>query len=154
MRYRLYQPEDFAVLYAIEEVCFAPPMRFSRRMMQGLVRRSNAAVWIAEEEGRMVAFAIAEWSGMAAYIETIEVLPAWRGRGIAGELLNHLEASALHSGAQVVWLHVDAENTGAIRLYEKHGYRCEDREEDFYPQGHAAMVYAKPLLIKQIEKHG
>lgn len=144
MRYRLYQPDDFAALYAIEEVCFASPMRFSRKMMQRLVRRSNAAAWIAEEES-MLAFAIVEWSGIAAYIETIEVLPEWRGRGIAGELLGCLEASARDSGARLIWLHVDAKNADAIGLYKKHGYRCEGREEDFYPQGRAAMVFAKLL---------
>jgi len=146
---RLYKPEDFAVLYGIEEVCFAPRLRFSRAMMQRLVRRANAATWIAEEEGRMAGFAIVEWNGVAAYIETIEVLPEWRGRGMAGELLRSVEGSACAADARMIWLHVDAENAGAVRLYERHGYRCEGREENFYPQGRAALVYVKLLVSMQ-----
>jgi ribosomal protein S18 acetylase RimI-like enzyme len=40
---------------------------------------------------------------------------------------------------------VDAENASAIRLYERQGYVCEVREENYYPQGRAALIYAKPL---------
>ena len=30
MNYRLFEPDDFDELYAIEEMCFQPPLRFSR----------------------------------------------------------------------------------------------------------------------------
>jgi ribosomal protein S18 acetylase RimI-like enzyme len=45
----------------------------------------------------------------------------------------------------MIWLHVDAENADAIRLYEKHGYRYENKQEDYYAPGHAALIYAKRL---------
>jgi ribosomal protein S18 acetylase RimI-like enzyme len=45
----------------------------------------------------------------------------------------------------MIWLHVEAENEGAIRLYEKHGYRYENRQEDYYAPGRAALMYAKRL---------
>ena len=147
--YRLYTPEDFEPLYAIEQACFEPPFRFGRRYMRELVRRSDSATWIAEEDGRMVGFAIVAWTeqpdGAAAYIETIEVVQQWRGQGVAGELLRRIEDSARAGGAETIWLHVDEENVGAIRLYETHGYLREDREENFYPQGRTALAYGKPL---------
>ena len=62
---------------------------------------------------------------MVAYIQTLEVLPERRGRGVGGELLRRIEGSARAAGAQSIWLHVDAENAAAIRLYERHGYRYE-----------------------------
>jgi [ribosomal protein S18]-alanine N-acetyltransferase len=147
--YRLYTPEDFAQLYAIEEICFQPSFRFGRRYMRQLVTRENAATWIAEEGGRMCGFAIVEWteqnSGVIAYLQTLEVAPDWRRRGIGGELLRRVENSALDAGAEAISLHVHAENTGAIRIYEAHGYVCEGREEDYYAPGHAALIYGKPL---------
>ena len=97
----------------------------------------------------MAGFGIVEWgvskNGPIAYIQTIEVLPALRGQGAGSELLHRLEASARASGAQVFWLHVDAENAPAIRIYERHGYVCEGREGNYYPQGREALIYAKSI---------
>jgi ribosomal protein S18 acetylase RimI-like enzyme len=149
MLYRPYRPEDFAALYAIEEVCFQPPLRFGRAYMRRLVSGEDAATWIAEEDGRMAGFAIVEWSGgagaIAAYIQTIEVAPEKRGQGVGGALMRSVEKSAQAAGATVIWLHVDAENTGAIRLYEAHGYRREGRKANYYPRGRAALIYTKAL---------
>jgi ribosomal protein S18 acetylase RimI-like enzyme len=175
--YRPYTPEDFAALYAIEELCFEPLFRFGRRSMRQFVSRSNAATWLAAEDGALKGFAIVEWterklrlsgggplprecknvlpgdepsslerkSCIAAYIQTIEVAPEARGRGIGSALLGHLEGSALAAGAELIRLHVDAENAEAIRLYEARGYRCQGRREGYYPLGRAALIYMKRL---------
>jgi len=145
VEYRLYSPNDFAALYAIEEVCFQPPYRFGRGYMRQLVSAADAATWIAEEDDRMAGFAIVEWAEGTAYIQTLEVLPERRGAGVGAELLRLVETSAQDAGAELIWLHVDAENDGAIRLYEKHGYRYENRQEDYYGRGRAALVYGKRL---------
>ena len=149
MIYRPYRPEDFAALYAIEEACFQPPLRFSRIYMRRLTGSADAATWIAEEEGgAMAGFAIVEWSGEAvvsAYIQTIEVAPAKRRLGVGAELMRRVEQSAQKAGAKAIWLHVDAENAGAIRLYEAHGYRREGKEANYYPRGREALIYAKSL---------
>ncbi len=97
----------------------------------------------------MAGFAVAEWERgtgeVICYIQTIEVAPAWRKQGIAAELLRRIEDSARAAGAEVIWLHVHAQNAAAIRLYETNGYLPEGREEDYYAPGHAALIYGKPL---------
>jgi len=147
--YRPYTPADFDALYAIEEACFEPPSRFPRSYMRQLVLDPETAIWIAEENGQMAGFAVVEWgegkAGPVAYIQTLEVLPASRGQGVGNDLLNRLESSARTAGANTIWLHVDAENTSAIRLYEKHDYTLKDREENYYPRGRAALIYFKKL---------
>lgn len=149
MRYRLYQPGDFASLYAVETICFHPPLRFPRAYMRQLVASPRGATWIAEEDGQMAGFAIVEWqrteSPIQAYIATLEVSPAFRRQGVGGELLRRLESSAQDAGAALIWLHVDAENASAIRIYEGHGYICEGREENYYEGRRAARIYAKAL---------
>lgn len=150
MLYRPYQPADFAALYAVEELCFQPPLRFSRAYMRSLVKSPRAATWIAEESADLIGFAIVEWTtipkGTIAYIQTIEVHPEARRRGIAAELLSRLEESARTAGAQAIWLHVDAENSAAIHLYEQRGYTRQGREEHYYARHRPALIYAKPLL--------
>src|SRR5271166_2007591 len=146
--YRRYKPEDFERLYALEEVCFEPPSRFSRRYMQLLLQRASAATWIAKEAGQMVGFAIVDWAEednyvpgdrdpspgckneTAAYIQTVEVAPETRHQGVGRELLHCIEGSARLAGSRSIWLHVEEGNAPAIRLYETQGYRCEGREED------------------------
>lgn len=163
MLYRLYAPQDFDVLYALEKVCFEPPFRFSRGTMRYLIQSPNTATWIAEEQGRMVGFAIVVWtkpksrapsdgpslSGsnaeVSAYIQTIEVAPEARRRGVGRQLLAHIEGSARAAGARLIGLHVEAENSRATRLYEAQGYICRGKRENYYPQGRAALVYVKPL---------
>ena len=149
MHYRLFEPGDFDDLYAIEEVCFQPPHRFSRRYMRHLVQQSRAATWVAEESFCLSGFAIVEWStqgaGVVAYIATIEVLPQVRCRGIGSELLRRVEGSAHAEGASEIWLHVDAENGSAIRLYEAFGYCSVGRAEHYYARGRAAKIYKKQL---------
>jgi ribosomal protein S18 acetylase RimI-like enzyme len=149
VNYRLYTPNDFTALYAIEELCFQPPFRFGRQYMRRLVARTDTATWIAEEEGRITGFAIAEWTRQAgegaAYIQTIEVTPEQRGRGIARQLLSRIEDSARAAGSASIWLHVATENMVAVRLYETNGYGFEGRMESYYGSGRAALVFSKPL---------
>ncbi len=151
MHYRLYRPTDFSRLYAIEQLCFQPPFRFPRRYMQQLLAIPDCATWIAEEEDQMAGFAIVDWTGessqIVAYIQTIEVAPVHRKRGIARELLAHLEMSAVTAGARQIGLHVAEENIAAISLYQSRGYIAQGREENYYAQSLPALIYIKPLAM-------
>ncbi|HZP06570.1 MAG TPA: GNAT family N-acetyltransferase [Terracidiphilus sp.] len=145
--YRPYEAGDFAALYAIEEASFEPPFRFTAAYLRRLLENPRAATWVAEEQGVLAGFAVINCKGepgrTIAYIDTIEVTQGRRGQGIGGALLNHIEDSAKAASASRIWLHVDAENTSAIRLYETHGYALEGKKEGFYPQKRAALIYAK-----------
>lgn len=149
MLFRLYQPSDFAQLYAIEEACFEPPFRFSRAYMRSLLRSAETVAWVAEDNGRLAAFAIIEWSGapgdIVGYIQTIEVSPDYRRRGIGLELVRRLELSAREAGAKQIWLHVDAENDPAIRLYRSEGYEHKARHAHYYARTRDAEIYCKQL---------
>jgi ribosomal-protein-alanine N-acetyltransferase len=153
VQYRPYKPEDFDALYALEEVCFQPPFRFGRRYMRSVVVREDGATWIAEDDdSTMAGFAIVHWEsrrgGVRAYLETLEVRPDLRGKGIGGELLLRCEESARAADAEVFGLHVDAENEAAISFYRAHGFELQGRVEGYYPEGRAAEVYLKSLKEK------
>ena len=149
MDYRLYKPEDFDSLYTIEESCFQPPFRFGRRYMHWLANAQNSATWIAEEGRHMAGFGIVEWTpsirGLSAYIQTIEVLSAYRGRGVGKELLQRIEGSARSAGASTLWLHVDTTNTTAIHLYESHGFLLVGEEKNYYAPDRDALIYRREV---------
>ena len=150
MYYHLFERGDFDELYAVEEVCFQPPERFTRRYMRDLIASPDTATWIAEDKNRMAGFGIIEWtqqiSGLIAYIATIEVLPESRGHGIGAELMRRLENSARDVRATAIWLHVDAGNAPAIRLYERLGYSSVGRADHYYARNRPATIYTKSLL--------
>jgi ribosomal protein S18 acetylase RimI-like enzyme len=149
VHYRLYRPDDFAQFYAIEEVCFQPPVRFSRRYLRQIIERGNGVTWVAEQDGSVAGFSVADFTTevdrIFAYIQTIEVAPAHRNQGIGTELLSRMEDSARAAGATVIWLHVDRENDAAIHLYQARGYRHQGSQEHYYDRGRAADVYVKSL---------
>ena len=149
MDFRLYQEDDFAQLYEIELACFEPPIRFTRQTMHKFVMDAHSATWIAENDGQMAGFAIVYWAKPPeqplAYIQTLEVAPAQRKRGVARELLRRVEESARAAGAHVIWLHVAETNAAAISLYESHGYSRQGREDHYYAQGIPALLYAKAI---------
>jgi ribosomal protein S18 acetylase RimI-like enzyme len=150
MFFRPYTPVDFPALYAIEELCFQPPIRFSRVYMQRLVASVDSATWVAEEDSEFAGFAVVEWYGEAvagrvAYIQTIEVAPAFRCRGIASELLRRAENSARNVGASLIWLHVESTNETAIRLYRAHGFNHQGHENHYDARGRNAEIYLKRL---------
>ncbi len=157
MLYRLYQPGDFPALYGLEELCFEPPIRYNRAWMHQLIANPSSATWIAEENKTMTGFTIVEWTtvpkGTVAYIQTIEVHPASRRRGIAAELLCRAENSARTAGARFIWLHVDVENAAAIRLYESRGYTRKGREEHYYARHRPALIYSKSISDAQGPRH-
>lgn len=149
VEYRLYHPADFEQLYAIEEACFDSTLRFDRHYMRQLTERASSATWTAEEDNRLAGFVIVEWTrmlrGMVAYIQTIEVDPTFRRRGIARELLRLAEKSASEARATYIWLHVDENNAAAVALYQNSGYERHGHHEHYYENGHNAEIYAKPL---------
>lgn len=152
VHYRLYHRDDFAQLYAIEEICFQPPVRFSRRYLRQIIESGNSVTWVADQDGSVAGFSVVGFTTEAdrtfAYIQTIEVTAAHRNEGIGSELLRRMEDSAVAAGATIMWLHVDAANEAAIRLYQAHGYRHQGRQEHYYDRGRAADVYVKSLQLQ------
>jgi ribosomal protein S18 acetylase RimI-like enzyme len=58
-----------------------------------------------------------------AEVESLSVLPAYRGRGLGSRLLEELHERLREQGATDLILGALAGNADAIRLYQRHGYR-------------------------------
>lgn len=64
-----------------------------------------------------------EMKGDEFVVDSLAVDPAYRGRGIGTALLRKAEERARSMGKRTMSLGVIGENAGAIRLYERLGYR-------------------------------
>lgn len=56
------------------------------------------------------------------YITEVAVNPSFRRRGIGSTILRAIDILAERRGVETMYLHVDVENQGALKMYEKVGY--------------------------------
>ena len=81
-------------------------------------------------------------AGEPAFLKRMWVAPSARGLGVAGLMLDQLEALAVASGAPAVTLDTNSLLTAAGQLYESRGYR---QVADFNGEPHADRWYRKEL---------
>lgn len=85
-------------------------------------------VWLALADGAVAGYAMGTWGfsteqgGRFLLLDELYVLPDFRGRGIGGAALAHVERAALLEGAGSVRIEVAEENRGARELYRAAGY--------------------------------
>lgn len=150
MRLREYNSGDLGIIFAIDEICFDAPFRFSARAMQQFAEARNALTVVAEDEaGEVAGFCIAHveraGKGLRAYVVTLDVAPQYRRHGLARQMLERIEQQAVEAGCEAMVLHVSVDNEGAIAFYEREGYERSHMVKSFYGLGRHAYVYQKVL---------
>jgi ribosomal protein S18 acetylase RimI-like enzyme len=81
------------------------------------------AARIAFRDGQPVGFGNLGVRGNEAWIGGVGVVPKARRSGVGEVLMRALHQQARERGVERIWLEVIVENTGALTLYEKLGYR-------------------------------
>ena len=81
------------------------------------------------------------------HIDVLAVVPSSRGMGIGTTLMQKAEEKAASGGKRMMSLGVIAENEGAIRLYERLGYRTTRTWRGFL-----ARLAAKSEEVRRMEK--
>ena len=90
------------------------------------IRMSEGPVWVAMREGAAVGTMAAVVKGARMYMRGMAVLPSARGFRIAARLLEVVEARARLEECGSVFLSTTPFLSGAIRLYERSGFRRTD----------------------------
>lgn len=79
-----------------------------------------------------------------AFVQTLGVAPAAQRQGLGARLLQALLDEAARRRHSTVSLEVRADNTGAIGLYEKFGFRRTGLRRGYYqPSGTDALVLTR-----------
>lgn len=111
-----------------EQYCSAPPSDgYLRRLLSDPLNIVLVAAAGAEVVGGLVAYELRkfEQERSEVYIYDLAVAEAFRRRGVASALLEHLCRMAAERGASAIFVQADYVDAPAIALYEKFGAREE-----------------------------
>lgn len=95
-----------------------------------LVREPAAVLLLARHGARVVGTVIAGWDGWRGNIYRLAVLPGYRRRGIARELVRHAEAALRERGATRISALVEHDHPWAVGFWDAladAGYRRDPR---------------------------
>jgi ribosomal protein S18 acetylase RimI-like enzyme len=131
---------DLGALRQLEKVCF-PKDAWPLLDLIGVLSLPNVVRIKAVRDNQMIGFIAGDRkSSDLGWIATIGVLPAYRGRGIAGALLAECE---IRLEVTHIRLNVRLKNTRAIQLYQKAGYQRIDIWPNYYQDGTDALIFEK-----------
>jgi len=131
-------------LYELEKRIYRKDMMWSKREFKQLVLKGYT--WVAEERGLLVGLIIINLQHGIPSIDTIEVAPEARGKGIAGWLMDRGEAEMADLGFDEMRLEVGSDNP-AKDIYLRRGYHVVRIEKDYYSKGHHALLMSIPIRL-------
>eukprot|EP00435_Cladocopium_sp_Y103_P030567 s2882_g7.t1 len=135
-RIRLMVAEDLDPVISVENICFMEP--YSRDTFEAILQEQSYITYVAAAAGRCAGYLILDLLGgkSEGYIMSLAVLPVFRCRGVARQLLQHaLQEAFQRHGVKTVRLHVHTQNQGAIRLYRGCGFEILCEAPHFYGSG-------------------
>jgi|KBSMisStandDraft_5_1062788.scaffolds.fasta_scaffold94512_2 ribosomal-protein-alanine N-acetyltransferase len=134
-RLRPARARDLDALFALDQACFEPDIAYTRGQLRDLLSRPHAVALVAEVDGALAGFAIGHRIGGRGHVVTLDVAGGRRRQGVGRELMRQLVERLESAGARRIRLEVDLRNAGAIRFYERLGFRETRTLPDYYGDG-------------------
>lgn len=127
--------------------CFRNGDNYTKHTFEYLLGESNTLSYrVSTERSELVAFAFVMMNeNGSAHLTTIGVAPEHRRRGIAAQLLTHIETAMAARSIGTLVLEVRVGNTSAQELYIKTGYSIVQRVSNYYNNGEDCFLMMKPL---------
>jgi GNAT superfamily N-acetyltransferase len=106
--------------------------------------RRPLAVFLRDADGRLAAGLSGYTAWGWLYTQWLWVDDAWRGQGIAQQLLARAEVEAIARGCHGAW--IDTFNPVALKSYRRAGYEVFGELPEF-PRGRARSFLSKALVV-------
>jgi ribosomal-protein-alanine N-acetyltransferase len=108
--------------------------------------------WGMERAGLLIGFILFSQVLDEATLLNIAVLPQWRRRGFARQLLVHGMRQLELGGTTRCLLEVRVSNLNAIELYSSLGFEVDGRRRDYYPSAGGredALLMSRSLPLRE-----
>lgn len=146
---RDFKPEDFEVLWRMDQECFPPGVSYSKPELKAYIRHRGSFTLVAEKAAsREVQGFIVAHSGPTGHVVTIDVNPSERRSGLGSLLLRAAEERLWSGGSRAVGLETAVDNAAALSFYKRHGYSVIRTWPRYYANGVDALVLWKELKPK------
>ena len=149
-RIRIATLKDFERIVALENLCFPKEHAYSRRQLRYLLTKANSTVFVEIHSQLIRGFLIILYrkGTSVAGIETINVDPAYRNKGIGLRLLIKAEEHLGKKGIKKIRLEVAVTNQVAIQLYEHAGFEKTILLRNYYYFDHESSRDAYRMVKK------
>jgi len=127
--------------------CFKRGENYTKHTFEYLLTAPNILGYrIVTEDNKIVGFIfVSANNGSVGHITTVGVAPEHRKRGLARELLNHVEKALQKRDFEAVVLEVRVSNHAAQNLYSKYGYVIIQKLSQYYGNDEDAYLMSKTL---------
>ncbi len=148
---QLANANEIDAIFEIEQKCFPGKVGYSKRQLEHLILNANSDCLVEKQDGIIRAFLIVTYrqGSLTCNIETIDVDPAFKNKGIGLKLLKAAEIDMRQRGMRWSQLEVSEGNEAALKLYRNTGYTFKERIEGYYKfehnGTHNAIRMVKPL---------
>lgn len=136
--WRRARRDDLEALLDIERRSFDVP--WTQGEMEEEFDLAYSRPWVAEQNGRVVAFGIHWLIAGESQLADIAVHPDFQRQGVGRRMLEKLLDDARSSGMSKMTLEVRAGNTAAIDLYLKRGFVETSRRPRYYEDRDEAVL--------------
>jgi ribosomal-protein-alanine N-acetyltransferase len=142
--YRIVQPQDSQAVAELERQCFGDEA-WSIQLFAAEFQDATKRYFVATDKNQIVAYGGYAHIIDEAHIMNIAVAGAYRQKGIAQQILEHLIADAKSRGITAMTLEVKSNNQAAKALYEKNQFVLHGVRKKYYKNTHDALIYWKQL---------
>jgi len=133
--------EDFEQMAAIEKESYPDPWSLDHFVAESKKPYSRMLVLTDDETDTFVVGYIIYWVQVEGVsLLNVTVHSKWRGLGFAQKLMHTMINETVRDEISRIVLEVREGNTGAIRLYEKLGFKKTHERKNFYQNGETAIV--------------
>ncbi len=110
-----------------------------------ILRNSEKEVYLALSNEKFAGFLILQMHGaFRGYIQTVAVMPEYRGQGIGSQFLQFAEERIFRESPNV-FMCVSSFNSQAQRLYARLGYEVIGELKDYIVTGHSEILLRKTI---------
>ncbi len=152
---RDFKPEEFEILWRLDQECFPPGMAYSKQELKSYMKRRGAFTLVADQaianqavanqaDDKVAGFIVVQ-DGTTGHVITIDVDRAARRSGVGSLLLRAAEDRLRAQGSRTVGLETAVDNLAALAFYKRHGYNVIRPWPRYYSNGVDALVMKKDL---------
>lgn len=121
---------DLSAVLTVEQTCH--PFPWSEAILNDCLKAGYPG-WVICENGKIVGYGMISLAVGECHILNICVMPQFRRKGYARQLMTTILVYAKQQGAEIAFLEVRVSNTAALNLYRQLGFNEIGVRKDYYP---------------------